>query len=184
MKKTIVIIIILAVLIAAAVIILSVRSCSRSTDSPDVDSQAVSTSDQSVVPAEKQQDSGSAEAGESTAAETPEEEAAPEATPTSASDAPSSDEDESEEREVIGIVGGGDSASEPSTIIVSEETADNAWTEWDSFMAMSPAAQDEYMKSFESLDAFTAWMVAAQKEWAAAHPMEEIGPGSVIDFSN
>ena len=25
-------------------------------------------------------------------------------------------------------------------------------------------------------------MLAAQAEWAAAHPMEEIGPGDVIDF--
>ena len=60
------------------------------------------------------------------------------------------------------------------------EAPSAVWTEWDSFLAMSPAAQDEFMMSFESIDAFTAWMVAAQQEWAAAHPTEEIGPDGAI----
>ena len=68
--------------------------------------------------------------------------------------------------------------SQAGTII--SITPDTAWTAWDDFLALSPEEQDAFMHSFENLDAFTEWMVAAQKEWAAAHPTEEIGPGDVI----
>ena len=60
----------------------------------------------------------------------------------------------------------------------------NVWTAWDTFLALSPAAQDEYMKSFESIEAFTAWMVSAQAEWAAAHQPEEISPDGSITIGS
>ena len=59
---------------------------------------------------------------------------------------------------------------------------DSAWTEYDDFMAKSPAEQDAFIKSFENMDAFTEWLVKAQKEWTEAHPVEEIGPGGTIDL--
>ena len=76
---------------------------------------------------------------------------------------------------VSGTLGG--DASEGTIVNV---TPDVAWTEWDEFLAMTPEEQDAFMQSFESLEAFKDWMVAAQQEWAAAHPAEEIGPGDVI----
>lgn len=59
---------------------------------------------------------------------------------------------------------------------------DDAWTDYDTFLAKSPAEQDAFMKSFDSPEAFANWLVKAQKEWAAAHPAAEIGPDGVIDF--
>ena len=40
------------------------------------------------------------------------------------------------------------------------------------------------MKSFDSVEAFTEWMVAAQREWAAAHPAEEIPADGTITIGN
>ena len=56
------------------------------------------------------------------------------------------------------------------------------WTEYDEFLSKSPEEQDEFMKSFESPEAFTEWLLNAQREWAEAHQAEEIGPGGVIDL--
>ena len=56
------------------------------------------------------------------------------------------------------------------------------WTEYDEFLSKSPEEQDEFMKSFENPEAFTEWLLNAQKEWAEAHQAEEIGPGGVIDL--
>ena len=83
--------------------------------------------------------------------------------------------DEPEDEPVIGLVG--DDTGEGTVINV---TPDTGWTDWDTFLAMTPEEQDEFMLSFESMEAFTEWMTTAQKEWAAAHPTEEIGPGDVI----
>ena len=58
----------------------------------------------------------------------------------------------------------------------------SVWTEYDEFLSKSPEEQDEFMKSFESPEAFTEWLLNAQKEWAEAHQAEEIGPGGVIDL--
>ena len=68
-------------------------------------------------------------------------------------------------------------SSEGTIVNVSPDTA---WTDWDDFLAMTPEEQDAFMQSFDSVEDFKDWMVAAQKEWAAAHPMEEINPGDVI----
>lgn len=80
-----------------------------------------------------------------------------------------------DEEPVPGTLGGDDSEG---TIV--NATPDTAWTDWDEFLAMTPEEQDAFMQSFETVEDFKDWMVAAQKEWAAAHPMEEIGPGDVI----
>ena len=58
----------------------------------------------------------------------------------------------------------------------------SVWTEYDEFLSKSPEEQDEFMKSFESPEAFTEWLLNAQREWAEAHQAEEIGPGGVIDL--
>lgn len=58
----------------------------------------------------------------------------------------------------------------------------SAWTEYDEFLSKSPEEQDEFMKSFDSPEAFTEWLLNAQREWAEAHQAEEIGPGGVIDL--
>ena len=63
-------------------------------------------------------------------------------------------------------------------------TTTEAWTAWDSFLALSPQAQDEFMKSFDSVEAFTEWMLAAQREWAAVHQPEEIPPDGSITIGN
>ena len=90
---------------------------------------------------------------------------------------PSSEDNTPEEHLEAGIVGGEPTEQEVVTIV-----GDNAWTEWDTFLSLSPEEQDAYMQSFESPEAFAAWMVSAQQEWADAHPTEEIGPGGVISF--
>ena len=64
------------------------------------------------------------------------------------------------------------------------QTPTTAWTAWDAFLALSPREQDEFMKSFDSVEAFTEWMVAAQREWAAAHPAEEIPADGTITIGN
>ena len=84
-------------------------------------------------------------------------------------------EDEPEDEPAGGIVG--EDEGEGTVVNV---TPDTNWTDWDTFLAMTPEEQDEFMLSFESLEAFTEWMTTAQKEWAVAHPAEEIGPGDVI----
>lgn len=63
-----------------------------------------------------------------------------------------------------------------------EASAGEAFTEYDAFMAKSPSEQDAFMKSFGSTEAFTEWLVKAQKEWAEAHPAEEIGSDGVINL--
>ena len=59
---------------------------------------------------------------------------------------------------------------------------DGPRTEYDEFMARSPAEQDAFMESFESMKAFNEWLVKAREEWTEAHPTEELGPGGTIDL--
>ena len=75
-----------------------------------------------------------------------------------------------------------DSENEPDKEETQVGSEGTVWTEYDEFLSKSPEEQDEFMKSFESPEAFTEWLLNAQKEWAEAHQAEEIGPGGVIDL--
>jgi hypothetical protein len=181
MKKTTLIIIVLIVLVALAVLIIGAKSCSRNTDAPAVEDRDGAVPEPSAaaeppVSADEVKEANDAET------ETATEEAAPaETEPPAVEETAPPEENDTEERAELGdggIVGG--TPSEPTVVPITEDTA---WTEWDTFISLSPDQQDAFMQSFENIDAFVAWMTSAQAEWAAAHPMEEIGPGSVIDFS-
>lgn len=175
MKKTVILLISLAVVVAVVLVGVGLRNRSQQEDTaadntPDVttteagtsaDEEAKADSDTEVQKEEKQADAD--DEGSSSAA-------------ANAGDADSGEKDPEERTELV-IDGEDSSEKNPVTI-----EGDNAWTEWDSFLSMSPQEQDAFMQSFESPDAFASWMVAAQAEWAAAHPTEEIGPGDVIDF--
>ena len=68
----------------------------------------------------------------------------------------------------------------PTPVPVPEDPAQTAY---ELFYAMSPEQKDEFMHSFESMDAFYEWLVAAQAEFEEKHPEIEIGPNGVIDLS-
>ncbi len=175
MKKTVILLISLAVVAAVVLVGVGLRNRSQQEDTAadntsnattteagtSADEEAKADSDTEVQKEEKQADAD--DEGSSSAA-------------ANAGDA-SSGENDPEER--TDLVIGGEDSSEKNPVTIE---GDNAWTEWDSFLSMSPQEQDAFMQSFESPDAFASWMVAAQAEWAAAHPTEEIGPGDVIDF--
>lgn len=55
-------------------------------------------------------------------------------------------------------------------------------TSYEQFLALSSEQKDEFMHSFESMDAFFEWLTAAQEEYKNAHPEIEIGPGDIIDL--
>ena len=180
MKKNTVMIIALIVLAALAVLIIGVKSCSRKAEAPAVEDQKSAFPEQSAVV--EPQPSGNEEETNDAETEPATEEAAPAESEPPAVEEPAPPEENETEESVDwgdgGIVGG--TPSEPTVVPITEDTA---WTEWDTFISLSPDQQDAFMQSFENIDAFVAWMTSAQAEWAAAHPMEEIGPGSVIDFS-
>ena len=175
MKKTVILLISLAVVAAVVLVGVGLRNRSQQEDTAadntsnattteagtSADEEAKADSDTEVQKEEKQADAD--DEGSSSAA-------------ANAGDADSGEKDPEERTELV-IDGEDSSEKNPVTI-----EGDNAWTEWDSFLSMSPQEQDAFMQSFESPDAFASWMVAAQAEWAAAHPTEEIGPGDVIDF--
>ena len=181
MKKNTVIIIALLVLVALTVLIIGAKSCSRKADAPVVEDQKSAVPEQSAA-VEPQPAVNEKEETNVAETETVTEEAAPvETEPPAVEETAPPEENDTEERVDwgdAGIVGG--TPSEPTVVPITEDTA---WTEWDTFISLSPDQQDAFMQSFESIDAFVAWMTSAQAAWAAAHPMEEIGPGSVIDFS-
>ena len=52
--------------------------------------------------------------------------------------------------------------------------------DYETFTAMDPALQRQYMESFESMDAFFAWYNAAKDAYDQAHPSIDVGDG-VID---
>lgn len=55
--------------------------------------------------------------------------------------------------------------------------------DYESFTAMDPALQRQYMESFESMDAFFAWYNAAKEAYEQAHPSIDVGDG-VIDVED
>ncbi len=181
MKKNTLMIIALIVLAALAVLIIGVKSCSRKAEAPAVEDQKSAVPEQSAV-VEQPVSADEVKEANDAETETATEEAAPaETEPPAVEETAPPEENDTEERVDwgdVGIVGG--TPSEPTVVPITEDTA---WTEWDTFISLSPDQQDAFMQSFESIDAFVAWMTSAQAAWAAAHPMEEIGPGSVIDFS-
>ena len=162
-----------AILIVLAGIILCVSGCSKSADTAAAEDVDTTKTEQGVSDAEIQSDT--------------EDETEEPITSTLAEDEQSVntvdvsfDEDDPEERVEVGTGTSGEEPTlDPSVITI---TGDEAWTDWDTFLSLTPEEQDRFMRSFESPEAFAAWMRAAQTAWAAAHPMEEIGPGSVIDL--
>lgn len=52
-------------------------------------------------------------------------------------------------------------------------------TEYERFHAMSPAEQQAFMESFESIDAFFAWYENAKAEHDAAKPPIDVGDGNI-----
>lgn len=159
MKRILSIILAVAVLIALGFVIASQRQDAK-------EGSAVSAKDRETAAAAESSEAGAAQEKENAA-------------PGGSDQAPQDqkNDDPTKEEHPSEAVGG----NSPEGTIVTI-TADTAWTAWDAFLALSPEEQDAFMKSFENPEAFTEWMLAAQAEWAAAHPMEEIGPGDVIDF--
>jgi len=70
---------------------------------------------------------------------------------------------------------------EESAAAVAEKT-DGGATTYEQFLALTPNEQDAFMQSFESMDAFTAWLVAAQEAYTAGMDIEEIGVDGVISI--
>ena len=54
---------------------------------------------------------------------------------------------------------------------------------YETFTAMDPALQRQYMESFESMDAFFEWYNAAKEAYEQAHPSFDVGDG-VIDVED
>ena len=55
--------------------------------------------------------------------------------------------------------------------------------DYETFVALDPAVQREYMQSFESMDAFFEWYNAAKEAYEQAHPSIDVGDG-VIDLED
>ena len=55
--------------------------------------------------------------------------------------------------------------------------------DYETFVALDPAVQREYMESFESMDAFFEWYNAAKEAYEKAHPPIDVGDG-VIDLED
>lgn len=53
-------------------------------------------------------------------------------------------------------------------------------TEYEKLMEMSGEEQQEFMESFESLDAFFAWLETAKAEYEAKNPGIEIGGDGIV----
>lgn len=165
----------MTILAIVAIIAISVSGCSQASGTAALEEDKPPVSEQNTS------DDSSQQTPENEPEEAP---AVTETVPDTTEDTSPTAEETPEEREEEGFVGmethvGGPGAE--TTVV--PVTGDPAWTEWDTFISMSPAEQDAFMKSFDSMEEFTAWLKAAQAAWAAAHPTEEIGPGSVIDLS-
>lgn len=52
-------------------------------------------------------------------------------------------------------------------------------TEFEKYQAMSPKEQEEYMKSFESIEAFFVWYEQVKAEHDAARPTINVGDGNI-----
>lgn len=55
--------------------------------------------------------------------------------------------------------------------------------DYETFTAMEPALQRQYMESFESMDAFFEWYNAAKEAYEQEHPVLDVGDG-VIDVED
>lgn len=55
--------------------------------------------------------------------------------------------------------------------------------DYETFTAMDPALQRQYMESFESMDAFFEWYNAAKEAYEQEHPAIDVGDG-VIDVED
>lgn len=55
--------------------------------------------------------------------------------------------------------------------------------DYETFTAMEPALQRQYMESFESMDAFFEWYNAAKEAYEQEHPVLDVGDG-VIDLED
>ena len=176
MKKTVILLISLAVVAAVVLVGVGLRNRSQQEDTA-----ADNTSNATTTEAGTSADDEEAKADSDTEVQKEEKQADAddEGSSSAAANAGDADSGEKDPEERTELVIDGEDSSEKNPVTIE---GDNAWTEWDSFLSMSPQEQDAFMQSFESPDAFASWMVAAQAEWAAAHPTEEIGPGDVIDF--
>lgn len=56
-------------------------------------------------------------------------------------------------------------------------------TEYEKYMNMSGAEQKAFMESFDSIEAFFAWLNQAQAEYEALHPEIEVGSGGTVDLT-
>lgn len=55
--------------------------------------------------------------------------------------------------------------------------------DYETFVALEPAVQREYMESFESMDAFFEWYNTAKEAYEQEHPAIDVGDG-VIDLED
>lgn len=60
-----------------------------------------------------------------------------------------------------------------------EAPVDPASMDYAKFQAMSPAEQQAFVESFESIDAFFEWYNAAKEAYEAANPPIDIGSGNI-----
>lgn len=70
----------------------------------------------------------------------------------------------------------------PPETVPAEEVGNSAEekTEYEKLLEMSGEEQQAFMESFESLDAFFAWLEEAKAEYAAKNPGIEIGEGGIV----
>ena len=79
-----------------------------------------------------------------------------------------------------GGAGGGTGSTEPTESVEQETTPSvSAQTEYEKFHAMSPAEQQAYMESFDSIEAFFEWYEQAAAEYEAAKPPIDVGDGNI-----
>lgn len=60
-----------------------------------------------------------------------------------------------------------------------DDSAAGQLSDYEKFQDMSPAEQQEYMESFEDIDAFFEWYNKAKEEHEAANPPIDAGDGNV-----
>ena len=60
-----------------------------------------------------------------------------------------------------------------------DNTSDVQSSDYEDFQKMTPAEQQAYMSSFDSIEAFFAWYEAAKAEHEAANPPIDVGDGNI-----
>lgn len=73
--------------------------------------------------------------------------------------------------------GGTPDPSQPTETPTQNE--ESALSEYERFINMTPAEQQAYMESFESIEAFFEWYNQAKAEYEAANPPIEVGDGNI-----